>query len=1321
MCNTAGHRLACVECILCFLLASILPFPQAGAQSMRTISTKDGLPQSFISGLVQDDSAFIWIATRNGLVRFDGMQYRLFQHRPDDTASLASNVIIWLRRDPQNHLWIEHESGVLDEMDPATEKITHFLKGGMENPIDVSFIRRGWLVDRDGLFWGITQGHGLNTFDRNKQVRTDLTRANAGIISDTVRGLTETRDHFIWVVTQGGISRYDKNGRIWSHWTDPFKEVYGNFPNSDAITIDVHERANGELMWGDRGNVYFFHPQTHQFRKVKMPSLSYFGVRWIRTGPDSVDYFESFGRLYRYDDASGIAPLGKTIADDFGDIKSFLIDGSGILWLGTNAHGIRQIDLRIPYFRSFPYKKQFLADLLDNEWHLDMAALFDWKPADNQFTDASYQFRWAYDEKKRLFLSLKNTIGYIDPKGQEFNRLPRPPLDARITGITITGTGMVVVAGTTGDIFTYDAQSGKWQPLLDTGQLRREFGTSIRLLDILADDRYLWLSTEKDGLFSVAWSNRAIRHFQRGSAANPFPVNEPLGLRTDPLHPDVLWVGSFQGLIRMDKNTLQYKVFSMKEGLPDQTIYSILSDPRGYLWFSTNRGICRLEPTTGEIRIFGTQHGLPGDEFNRFHGIRLSEGRLAFGSTDGWTVFDPAMVQHDDFEPRVALTGLKINNKDVNPAAGKILRSPLNSAPQLTLPYDQNTITVGFAGLEFSQPQALHYRYRLEGYDNDWIRADASHQATYTKIPPGHYTLWVNASNTSGKWSGHVKSIALNIRSPWWSTPMAYLCYSIILAGLIWTFIRIRVSRLTMQREVRLKAQETSQLKELDDMKTRFFANITHEFRTPLTLIIGPAEQLKTEFAADPRIKKTADRIIANSQRLLTLVNRLMELAKLESGASKLVEQRGNPASAVGLVIQSFETYAQTRAVKLSFEAAGVPADCLFYADALERIIYNLVSNALKFTLPGGNVSVTLEAREQLLLTVKDTGIGIPEDRLPRIFDRYYQVTENSSLVEGTPDAGTGLGLAMVKELVGQMGGAIDVESRTGPVGGTAFILSLPFRPVSSAAFDDAAADEAPEAADGLDKKMQILVVEDSMELAGFIAGILSEDYEVLHALDGSTGLKDALSTIPDLVISDVMMPVMDGIEFCRRIRADARTNHIPVILLTAKASQEDRMAGLAEGANDYLTKPFHPGELLLRVRNLLDLQKKWQEKNRSDLSRPADFEKPKQAEDVFLTRLYALLDENLDDAGFGVDQLQELVGMSRSSLHRKLKSVTGLSTTEVIRNFRLSRGAAFLRQGYNSSEAAYKSGFGSPAYFTKCFREAYGVTPTEFIRQLKS
>jgi signal transduction histidine kinase/CheY-like chemotaxis protein/ligand-binding sensor domain-containing protein len=1326
----------CLRGIL-YIIMLFTSFPVL-AQSTRLISTKDGLPQSFVSGLEQDDSSFIWIATRNGLSRYDGIQYKLFQHDSRDSSTLASNLIIWLRKDNQNHLWIEFENGAIDMMDPVTEKIQHYIHADQHSGARISFIRRGWLVDHQGNFWGIVKAGGVSRYNVHLKQSTQFLRQNSGIASDTVRGIVETKDG-LWILDDRQINLFDYKTQSVTHWPLPFVQDYGNFTGSDAIAIDVHERKNGELMWGDRQRLYFFQPVSHSFRSIVLPRTAYLGIRWIRTGRDGYDYFQNYEKVYRFNDQSGLSSIGETLNTPLGDVKSFLVDRSGLIWLGTNAQGIHLIDLETPFFQSFTYNKDFASDMLQKEMGINLRQLVGWTAADQQFSQPSYYIRSVYDANKRFYFALKETVCYWNAGHTQFNLLPSVPILADteklrigIRGITLLPNGAPIVIGYNGDMMFFDSIGKKWVSFIEPDFLRKKFGSPMLPLDMLADDRDIWITTEEDGLLRMNIQTKKITQLEENGGMTPLPANQLLSMASDPAHPELLWIGSYQGLIKLNKKTLRSEIFSQKDGLPDNTIYSILTDSLGNLWLSTNKGICRFEPGTQKIRAFHTIDGLPGDEFNRFHHLRLPDGTLTFGGTEGWTRFNPLRMKNDSYEPAVALTDIKINNKDFTQLKGpdKLLL-PVNALDHLTVPYEQNTLIFGFAGLEFSQPQNLQYRYKLDGYDNDWVLAGNGHQANYTKVSPGNYTFLVNASNTSGKWSQYIKSFKLKIEPPWYATKMAYLCYLIILTGLAWTFIRFRVSREIMKQEIVLKEKKAEQLKELDDMKSRFFSNITHEFRTPLTLIMGPAEQLKESGKLDQYQQRMTTTITNNAKQLLVLINRLMDLSKLEAKALQLHEQRGNPGDAVGSIVYSFEHDAASKQIQMNYQDLTGSIDCWFFADALERIVYNLVSNALKFTGTGGTVETMLTLQEdRIRLVVKDTGIGIPEDKLPFIFDRFYQASENPGLANEDINDGTGIGLALVKELVGQTNGTITVESKTKDSGsmetGTVFTVFLPFREITEekTASPDEAGEELMEK-NRAEREMvpEILLVEDNMELAGFIKGILSPAYNITHVVNGEVGLETAFTIMPDLIISDVMMPVMDGYELCGRLKEDSRSSHIPVILLTAKVSQENRMEGLSKGADDYLIKPFHPSELQLRIHNLLERQRKLRDRIREELAIPqnGDFKKEKPPQDIFLTRLYALLDEHLDDNLFGVDQLVDLIHLSRSSLHRKLKALTGMSTTELVRNYRLQKATALLREGYNSSDAAYKTGFGSPAYFTKSFREVYGMTPGDYIKTQKA
>jgi len=1315
------------------LLALLICF-HVNAQSVRIISTSDGLPQAFVAGLVQDDSGFVWVGTRNGIARFDGLNFDIFRHNPNDTTSIASNLIIWMRKDRHNKIWIEHESGDVDQLDPLTEKIQHLLKN---DPVKgrLAFMRRGWLVDENGVFWCTIRSAGIYRYDARTRQTITYTTANKSLPSDTVLAITDQPGNKIWAMSLSHLSYLNSSTGTFEHYPIPYTQDYGNFDGMDAVTIDLHERSNGELMWADRSHVYFFNPGNKQFRNLQLPYTAYLGARWIRTGSDGAEYFENYGHIYRYTDKKGIEVLPDNPAYMRADPKSFLADRSGMLWLGSNGQGIVQVDLQQNFFTAYNSRKDFAKDMLQTLFSTDLQKTFGYTLSDSIFSQAGYHLRSGYDQNKRLYIALKRTVAYADSGSKKLVSLPEVSFDMNnkergiaIKGLSFLPDGSPLVMGYTGQAMAYRFATQRWEEVLNASVIHSKYDKDLLPQDIYCEGQRLWITTSRDGLLSIDLTTKNIRQITAGTQPGMLPTNQLIGIVADPVDKNKLWLGSYEGLISFDKQTQKCAIYSMQDGLPDNMVYSMIPDMAGNLWVSCNQGLYRFNLRTHEVRSFQTRHGLPENEFNRFHHLKLPDGQFVFGATSAWVMFDPARIKEDRFQTPLGFTGIKVNNLPLKTEAKSALYQPLNAIEELRLPFDQNTVSISFAGLEYNQPVDIRYRYKLEGYDKTWVNAGNSGQAIYTRIPPGPYTLLVNASNTSGDWSTRIKQLKIRIGAPWWATKFAYLCYLIIAGGLLWTFLRFRVTQLLMKKEVEMRETEAVRLKELDNMKTRFFSNITHELRTPLTLISGPAEQLKAQKNLTDQQSRLLDTISSNARQLLGLMNRLLDLSKLEAGAMKLHEYRGQPGKIVGTIVDSFEVQATDKKIMLMWMDDTSAADGLFHRDALERVVYNLLSNAMKFTPSGGSVHITLGLKEdQLILKVKDTGVGISEEDRKKIFERYFQVAARQKNAEGVSQVGTGIGLSMVKELVQQLKGTITVEDNPDAASGTLFTVSLPFitateQPVTTPIPEAMAEDN--EVAEGQNQQRRVLIVEDNDELAGFISGILLPEYQVFRAANGAEGLNVALEQMPDLVISDVMMPVMDGFAFCTKLKEDIRLAHIPVIMLTAKVEQEDIETGLRKGADEYLTKPFHPAELSLRIRNQLTRQERLRRQLQQELQPSKKIEEEVPApvhvpEDIFLTRLYALLEEHLDDALFGVDQLAAAMNISRSSLHRKLKVLTDMSTTEVVRNYRLKKAVEFLKQGFNSSETAYKSGFGSPAYFTRCFREVYGVPPGEFLRQV--
>ena len=1130
-------------------------------------------------------------------------------------------------------------------------------------------------------------------------------------------------DNRIWLLSRNALSQLNPaSGKVQTvHLPVAIDVDY--LPGGAGGTIQMHERSSGEIMWAYHSQLLVFDPVTNRIRLLPLPDASSAYLCWFYTGPDGQDYFTVFNQVYRYDAARGGVLLGELERSSLG-AESLLVDQSGLIWVGTNAAGIHMIDPAGPYFAVHANQLSFHPDLFQQEFGVSLAKTFDWPLTDGSLGPLSYYLRSTYDAQNRLWVGLRYQAGYVDLVRRRLILLPpiptaKPTKDKLlgISGLCFDPTGILWTVDNDGYVAFFDTLRRAWTSWLSADQLRKVVAPQIVPQDIVADGQAIWITDHQHGLIRIERATKQIKVINQATPLAHLPSNLLLGMQNDPTRSTILWIGSHEGLICLDKTTLRGQLFTTVNGLPDNTIYSIMADDSGYLWLSTNKGLCRFHPRTHQVRTLSTADGLLGDEFNRFHHLRLPDGRLAFGGPEGWVIFDPRSIQNDRFQPPVALTELRINNQSVPITPGKgLLPVPINGLDALVVPYRQNTIGLSFAGLQYNQSAKLQYRYQLVGYDDDWVKAGSTPLATYTQLPPGHYVLRVNATNTTGQWSRHIHSLPITVKPPWWRTNLAYLFYILSGIGLLRMYVRYRNQR-ERKAQIQLAQQrEAEQLRIVDEMKTRFFANITHEFRTPLTLILSPAEALLSELGQS-RYGGRLSLIERNAQQLLGLINQLMELARLDANLMRVTPVLGRPNEVVHHIIQTFAEAAKTNYIQLIYQSEGLDP-YWFDAEKLERIVTNLVANALKFT-PGtpanpGTVTVILrtDARSGLQLRVADTGIGIDTGQIPHLFNRFYQVDDMGSQQQ----PGTGIGLALVKELIDLQGGQIRVESQPGQ--GTTFWVELPYQPaLASQPVVPTLGEGTLESQSTTSKKAEtalILLVEDNNDMAQFIIQSLPSSYRIHRAVDGLDGLEQAGRLMPDLIISDVMMPRMDGYSLCQRLKTDALTDHIPILLLTAKVTLESRMQGLHGGADDYLNKPFHLPELVLRVNNLLTTQRRQWERLRAELASPVAATLPASAH-PFLEKLHQALDKQLDQASFGVDALAAEASLSRMQLHRKLKVLTGLPTTEFIRTYRLQRAVPLLEQGLSVTQTAYAVGFDNPSYFGQCFRELFGKPPSSY------
>lgn len=1291
--------MACMFKVKFFLLFFIFSLQIFFGQNIRHLSVDEGLPQSFVSALEQDNEGFVWIGTRNGLSRYDGKNFKTFQHHFNNKNSLASNTVDYLRKSSENGLWIKYETAGIDYFDINSGKINHIIDADFLDKNNIAIHRKSWLVTEDGFLWFKSSANEIFSFDIQRKI---LKRQNLNFHSDEIiYNILEDKKQNIWILTQKNLKIFTKKTNRFTNIPIPYTMFADKLQQNNKEAALFHQRKNGELMWADKEKFYFFDPKKRAFRNEKLPFLPIYNIKLLSADSQGKEYFVADHIIYNYDPTLGFRKTAALNLEKNRPPQAFLVDNSGLMWIGGDAEGIYTIDPKLN-FQSFSFEKDFTTDLLKNYYGVSVSVFFNWQDR-NGVLPSSYFLRSVTTQNKN-WIALNRIVSYYDHLHKKIFRLPELKSEsfAPIKGISLYGESPIVIDDLN-NIYIFDQP--KWKLLFSSNQ----FKSNITPTNIYFDQKtkILWVATESHGIVKVNFGTKKIDYIKNNT--KDFPVNHLISLTPDPKNDNILWIGSNDGLIQFNKNDHKVKIFSGREGFPDNVIYSILPDKSGNLWMGTNKGLLKFDPKTYKLRIFTRSHGLENIEFNRFHQLMLPDGKLAFGGAKSGVVFNPEDIKKDNFSPPTAITQITLNNEKINLAERNL--NPVNQIKELSVEYFENTVSISFAALQYNQPQQIQYRYRLKGYQDEWIFAGNNTEAVFTKLPPGTYIFEVNATNTTGNWSNLIKSLTIKVTPPWWKTWWAIIFYLIALIGGIFWFVRFKINQEIIKNSIKLKQKEAQELRRLDKIKTKFFANIAHEFRTPLSLIVGPAEQLKSVDSQDEK-EKLFGTIKKNTNSLIHLTDQLIDVAKLEAGVLKPHFVWGDVVPVISNIVNAFLETANEKGITLSLESPE-KAEFLFSINTLDRILYNLISNSIKFCENGDAITVKVHQENNgLSIQVIDSGAGIPENEQLEIFERYFKGS-NQDLLQGN-----GLGLSLVKELVDLHHGTINMKSSTQDPSGTTFSIWLPFESQKDQSV------KKIDSQNNSEDKATILVVEDHEELAQFIAGNLADSYHVLTAENGKKALEITLEKMPNLILSDVAMSEMDGFEFCKAVKTDVNINHIPIIMLTAKADSESKLEGLSLGANDYIVKPFSIDELKLRIENLLNLQNRQYEYFQKNFLQPEanivepETKQPDATENLhqeFLNRIYEIIDENLDDNNFSVDELASELSMSRTSLHRKVKMMFNIPTGEIIKIYRLKKAAEFLKQDYSVSEVAYMTGFNTPSYFTKCFKEYFGKTPNTY------
>ncbi|MBV6443236.1 MAG: Sensor histidine kinase RcsC [Saprospiraceae bacterium] len=1306
---------------------------------------------------IQSRDGFLWFGTKDGLNRYDGYNFKVYTNDPFDPFSISGNVVRYIFEDDADHLWIVIENSELNLLDKKTGKFYRLPVGtgglpAVPGPCIVAVPDGSlWVGTANGLChlrWkpGLTGPVPGNPDLRAAlQVETVYPDKEQGSFSENIDNYMAgalAPDGTAWVISSRCPYRLTKgSGKFQpvplperSSLKPSFLELYANKDGSVQVVFTFGDIPHFQGASYSNG-VWSF-----------LPELKKYGI----SGPAASQTVNpALQQALRDKDVFQIQLLLNCETPGHTHSRP-LFDRSGNIWVGTNGYGLHKFKPASSLFRHY-FKGESISRIFTNSSGRTFVSrefyqLASGRPGTTSWESNQSAFlttypRGFYIETKTGTGWLVNDVGLLvrlDPGGskQEYNfGLNTPQL------LATDNLGNIWVSQNGSKLLCFDPAADR--PV--TYDLSGLLGDVSTFYALLHDKKgHIWI-TNSQGLVEGVPDEKEGYTFKvwRNDPANPHSLgyNATLSLYEDPAFPDdYLWVGTKGGgLNRLNKANGQFfQLDTRNSDLPNDVVYGILPDDAGNLWVSTNRGLSCItlprsraehpNPRDFYFQNYRAADGLQDDEFNTGAYFRCPDGQLMFGGVNGLTAFYPNQLPKRNNDAPIHITDLKINNQPYNSA---------QSGDALKLHYDQNILTIEFALLDFANPDENRYRYRLRGADPDWVEAGTRHFANYTRLRPGTYQFEVEGSTGGGIWSPHSATLHFVISPPWWASWWAYTLYAILLLGSAYYFYSFQLKR-------KLEHAENERLKELDAVKTHLYTNITHEFRTPLTVILGLAAEIGRE--GNSHIKEMAHTVQRNGQGLLRLINQILDLAKLDSGAVRLQLVRADIVAFCRYISESFHSFAEVKQIQMHFLSEMPTLEMDFDKEKLQNILHNLLGNAMKFTPEGGHVYLQIAyaehwkplaqqgwhetlkpaknaEQEWIMLRVSDTGPGIPESDFVKIFDRFAQSGASANA------GGTGIGLALVRELVQLMQGGLALRNVPGK--GAEFMVGLPVLRQAEPADhlppniqtleieipDHTAPVSLATAADS--DLPTLLLVEDNADVAEYIQSCLTGTYRMTYARNGEDGIAMALEQTPDLIISDVMMPLKDGYELTSVLKNDERSSHIPIVLLTAKATTDDRIAGLKRGADAYLTKPFHREELLVTLNQLLENRRRVQaffsQRIFNDPALPADPLPPEaDMEDAFLQKLRGVVEANLSDADFEMPQLERALAMSRSQIFRKVKALTGKSPSLFIRSIRLANARKLLRTTtLTISEVAYDTGFSSPQYFSDSFFEEFGERPS--------
>jgi len=1318
------------------------------------LSIQNGLSNNSVRCVYQDKKGFIWFGTYDGLNRYDGNEFKIFRNRIGDTTSIPHNYIYAVNEDVFGNLWVGTGQGGVSIYNNTLSKFSpaYFYAYRSNRPQKITINANVISSDESGNVFIGTNGGGFIVKKASDKIAKQIPLQINGKLQEgfNVRAISVINKKIWLFILDIGLCVFDST-------TERVVPVNQSKKNPLCMQAD----KEGNIWVGTEDGLYKYEPSSNSYTEayqVKPGQLNTANITslcfdfrnnlWIGTEGGGINILNNATHTFSY-----ILPGEGKSKLSSESVYSIIADKESRIWIGTLKGGCDIIDEQKNRFRTIsndPFNKNSLVNNFiyafgeDKDHDLligtDGGGLSVWNRNKNKFTHYSHlrgvQNTLSHNAVTSIRQDYTGAI-WIATFGGGINKFNKA---------TGTFEHYRCINDSTGDenknvwLVYEDKENILWASTFAKGKLYR-FNRAINKFEVFSQqlNNLVAIAEDSHGNLWTGNSNDLIKVDKAGGHHIFYSIAKPVrAIYEDKKHN--LWLGTEGGgLILFD--AIAGKIvqrFSDADGLCNNAVLNIKEDATGNLWLSTFNGLSRFDPAKKTFTNFYQSDGLQSSQFSYNAAVKLSSGELVFGGINGFNIFFPQNISVRNYMPPVFITSILINNQSVAAVNDFVTKEESGQVKELRIPFDQAVLSIQFNALEYSSPEKIVYAYYLEGWDKGWNYSGNIHNINYNNIHEGSYTLHIKNSNSNGEWTGEAISLKIIILPPWYRSWWAYLLYITIIAALGYIFYRYRAQQVKLKYEIQIAQVNADTEKAINENRQSFFTNITHEFRTPLTLIINPVKDILQNEKDSPE-KEELNFVYRNARRLLSLVDQLLLFRKTETDTGALRISRFNFYTLCHETFLYFTQQAKTKHITYVFEGSNEALEIVADKEKLEIVFYNLLSNALKYTPENGRIVFRItETPNTIEVNITDNGQGIPVDVGNKLFEKYYRVKEKDRATK----PGFGIGLYLVKQFIDKHKGAISYKSTPGA--GTHFSISLhkgsqhfgDLEIVANEVGGDhvmeeiVAGDEVDDipgnnTSNGLEsivsEKASILITDDNAQMRSYLAQVFQNVFIVHQAGSGEEGIKMAKECQPDIIISDVVMEGSTGIDFCKAVKESPTLNHIPFILITGSFSQESKLRGIECGADDYITKPFEKDMLVARVRSLIKNQQNLQQYFYNEITHQKNVLHISGEYKAFLDACIAVVEKHLDDDTFNIQVLAREIGMSHSSLYKKIKTISGQSANAFIRFIRLRKAAEiFINSNANINETAFYVGIKDIKYFREQFTKTFGLKPSEYIEKYR-